>query len=576
MSRNQRPTPKGWRVFPLGEVCDLMIGRTPSRKRNDYWRPGVFPWATIRDMSSSVVTETRERITELAVEETKIPLVAKGTVLLSFKLSLGKVALTGTDLYTNEAIMAVTPKNDRLIQNDYLFFAIRSLDIKSQSQEAVKGRTVNKEILQRMPILVPSLPVQERIVQILQKSDEIRHKRQEALTLADAVLPAAYRDLFGDPDTNPYGWPVKTLGEYLEDSRYGTSERTSAYGDGDPVLRIPNVINRTIDTTDLKFLRVGEAERKLLLLSEGDLLVVRTNGNKDYVGRCAVFDRQEEFLFASYLIRLRLQREHLNPHYVVAFLSTTYGRREIDRNSRTSAGQYNISSTGLRAIRIPVPPMSRQLKFLDQYEQWKEAKSRLELGYREADATFHALFSVAFSGKLTGEWATANADWIAGQVKLRERLPRLLLLNLIRERVARSEKAVLMTALMKYAFLFQMEGNGHRRFYHFVPYHYGPFAKQLYEDLQGLVGEGVVRVENDDDEEKTRITLVDMAKADKMLDDVPEEARADVASIIDTYGALDHRNLLKTVYKKYPAYAKKSKIRRGPESREISPRGSSD
>jgi hypothetical protein len=70
---------------------------------------------------------------------------------------------------------------------------------------------------------------------------------------------------------------------------------------------------------------------------------------------------------------------------------------------------------------------------------------------------------------------------------------------------------------MKYAFLFQMEGNGQRRLYRFVPYRYGPFAKQLYDDLQALAQNGVVRVENDHTEDKTGITLVDMAKANAML-----------------------------------------------------------
>ena len=115
---------------------------------------------------------------------------------------------------------------------------------------------------------------------------------------------------------------------------------------------------------------------------------------------------------------------------------------------------------------------------------------------------------------------------------------------------------------MKYAFLFQMEGNGRHRLYHFVPYHYGPFAKQLYEDLQGLVHDGLVRVENDHDEDKTRITLVDTDKADEMLAKIPEDVKGDVASIAETYGSLDHRNLLKTVYEKYPAYAKNSKARK--------------
>jgi hypothetical protein len=122
------------------------------------------------------------------------------------------------------------------------------------------------------------------------------------------------------------------------------------------------------------------------------------------------------------------------------------------------------------------------------------------------------------------------------------------------------EPPVLVTALMKYVFLFQMEGSSQRRFYHFVPYHYGPFAKQLYADLQVLAKDGVVLVENDHDEAKTHITLVDMAKAEEMAAKLPEDVKADVISIIDTYGALDHKSLLKIVYKKYPAYAKNSKI----------------
>ena len=452
---------------------------------------------------------------------------------------------------------------------EYLFFFVRQKSVVQAAVSSFAGTSgrqrVPSSFWDNLQIPMPPVPVQERIVQILQKADDIRRKRQEALLIADAVLPAAYRELFGDPDANPYKWPVETLGKYLEDSRYGTSTKTSAYGDGDPVLRIPNVIHGTIDTTDLKYLKVSEAERKLLLLREGDVLVVRTNGNKDYVGRCAVFDRQEEFLYASYLIRLRLQ-PRLNPHYLVALLSTPFGRREIDLNSRTSAGQYNISATGLRSLSIPVPPMSRQLKFLDQYEQWRVAKTHLESGFQEADLAFAALLELAFTGKLTAKWEEVNEGWIAEQGQLQEHLPRLLLLSLIREKERRAEKsaaaAVLVTALMKYAFLFQMEGNGRRRLYQFVPYHYGPFAKQLYEDLQGLVQDGVVRVENDQNEEKTRITLVDTDKADGMLANMPEDIHADVVSIVETYGSLDHRNLLKAVCKKYPAYAKNSKIRK--------------
>lgn len=194
-------------------------------------------------------------------------------------------------------------------------------------------------------------------------------------------------------------------------------------------------------------------------------------------------------------------------------------------------------------------------------EQWLQASERLTGALKDAGRLFGSTTSQAFTGHLTAEWEATNADGIASQAILNERLPQLLLLNLIRERVARTERPVLVTALMKYAFLLQMEGSARRRLYRFVPYHYGPFAKQLYDDLEQLVQGRVVRLDNDQDEEKTRITLVDMAKADEMLADVPDEFKADVASIIDTYGTLDHGNLLRAVYKKYPAYARNSKIK---------------
>ncbi|GAA5335982.1 hypothetical protein YIM730264_20050 [Thermus hydrothermalis] len=159
----------------------------------------------------------------------------------------------------------------------------------------------------------------------------------------------------------------------------------------------------------------------------------------------------------------------------------------------------------------------------------------------------------------------ANAEWIAKQQVLYERLPRLVTLALVAEeaRSARRSAEVLVTALMKYLFLLQMEGSStRRRFYHFVPYDYGPFAKELYTDLQKLQDEGLVRVESNPEEEKTKITLTDPARIDEELAELPDDLKQDVATIVKTYGDLDHNNLLKIVYEKYPAYARKSRLRR--------------
>jgi len=557
MSKHQSQI-QPWPTIPLEKAAAVQKGKKPSSFSTDSDR-------SLRYLEAAVLRHQREPKHVPRLDLSRLVCAEQlDTLILWDGANAGDIfpGQSGVVASTMARVRVVSPKIIPEFLHCYL------LRLSSHLRHTAAGSTVphvRGKIVAALPVPLPPLPVQERIVEILQKADEIRRKRQEAMEIVDAILPAMYRDVFGDPRSNPRGWPMDVLGNYLVDTRYGTSARTSGHGTGDPVLRIPNVIQRTIDTADLKYLQVSDKERQRLLLKPGDILVVRTNGNKDYVGRCAVFDLDDEYLFASYLIRLRLDVTKLNPHYVVAYLATSLGRQEVDLNSRTSAGQYNISSAGLKAIRIPIPPLKFQQKFLGQYEQWKVSKARLEASLQDAEVTLACLIVRAFSGELTAEWEKANAGEIEKLAAFHERLPRLLVLALLAEkarRAGRKAAEVLVTALMKYAFLFQMEANGRRRLYQFVPYHYGPFAKELYSDLEKLQADGLVTVENDAGEEKTRIALADPAKAETILSELPEDLKEDAATIIDTYGDLNHNALLKTVYDKYPAYAKKSRLRR--------------
>jgi type I restriction enzyme S subunit len=193
-----------------------------------------------------------------------------------------------------------------------------------------------------------------------------------------------------------------------------------------------------------------------------------------------------------------------------------------------------------------------------------EVSKRVNEGLSLSCSSFNGLLSRAFTGELTAEWEAANAGWIAAQQTLYERLPRLLILALIAEKAKRARRSaeVLVTALMKYVFLFQMEGSAsHRRLYHFVPYLYGPFAKELYIDLEKLQEEGLVQVESNPEEDKMKITLTDQVRMEALLAELPEDLKEDAATVISTYGDLDHNSLLEVVYEKYPAYAKKSRLR---------------
>ena len=159
-----REARENWR--PLGGntgVCKIVIGSTPAKKVGKYWTGGEYPWVTISDMSTRFVSHTKAMITESAVKETHIKRIPKGTVLMSFKLTIGKTAIAGKDLYMNEAIAGLTPKDNRILP-EYLYHIIPALDLSTYQQPAAKGYTVNKKIIEKICIPVPPLREQRRFI----------------------------------------------------------------------------------------------------------------------------------------------------------------------------------------------------------------------------------------------------------------------------------------------------------------------------------------------------------------------------------------------------------------------------
>lgn len=121
-------------------------------------------------------------------------------------------------------------------------------------------------------------------------------------------------------------------------------------------MRIPNVVGDRLALGDLAFVELPPLDVERLRLVDGDLLLVRTNGNPNYVGRSVVFRSPDErtWVYASYLIRVRLRRGLL-PDFVNVYLGLERGRRELLRRVTTSAGNHNINANSIRLLRLPVP-----------------------------------------------------------------------------------------------------------------------------------------------------------------------------------------------------------------------------
>jgi len=193
-------------VKPLGELCKLTMGRTPPRGNSKYWdssRKTKNIWISIADMTKSLDGTLIDSKEYLSDEGSKtFPKVKMGTLLLSFKLSIGKLAIAGTDLQTNEAIMAMNELNEDLILQDYLYYFLFGFDWSEalEGRSKVKGNTLNKKILEELPIKFPSLEKQREIVEKLDSAfseiellkARIKNEKDYVVALRQSLLNSAF------------------------------------------------------------------------------------------------------------------------------------------------------------------------------------------------------------------------------------------------------------------------------------------------------------------------------------------------------------------------------------------------
>jgi type I restriction enzyme, S subunit len=154
-----------WEVKPLGEICEIAMGRTPRRLTAAYWGTG-YKWLSIADLKTKIISTSKEEITPLAAAEMTI--IAKGTLLMSFKLSIGRLAFAGCDLFTNEAICSF---NKLRASADFLYYILGRVDFALYGKQAVKGYTLNKESLKQVEVTLPSMAEQTAIATILSDMD---------------------------------------------------------------------------------------------------------------------------------------------------------------------------------------------------------------------------------------------------------------------------------------------------------------------------------------------------------------------------------------------------------------------
>ena len=385
-----------WARVRLNDIAEEFIsGGTPSTKVEHYWN-GSIPWITGADVEDNVVVDGRKWITQDAVQNSATHIVPRGAILLVTRTGVGKVAKAGSDIAISQDLTGIVLKEG--INVDFVVAAIRqktSSLLGIQQGAIIKG--VLRKDIEKLEIPLPPLSAQERIVNILDQADRLRRLRAKADAKAARILPALFIKMFGDPATNPMGWPVCRLGNLSTTGpQYGANARSVDLSEGPQ----PRYV-RITDIDDRGGLRINDAvgidmvDWEQYRLLDGDLLFARSGATvgKTYIhrsdyGSCA---------FAGYLIRFRLDKTKLEPLVAFGFAQTSAYRAWIDRKRRAAA-QPNINGKEYASMKLPVPDRALQSRFCSIYSRLEDTHRNLVYSSERVERLFDLVLNRCFFG----------------------------------------------------------------------------------------------------------------------------------------------------------------------------------
>jgi type I restriction enzyme, S subunit len=288
----------------------------------------------------------------------------------------------------------------------------------------------------------------EKLLELIKKEREVYYQKQvaewkKACEQAEKVgskkpakprkpkdLPPLTEKELDELPELPEGWGWVKLGSLIQKPKYGTSKKCDYNIKGTGVLRIPNISNGYIDPLDLKFAKFEDNELNDLKLQEGDILTIRSNGSVDLVGKCGLVGKKDKcFVYAGYLIRLRVYSEKILPKYLLNIMSSSDLRIQIVSKAKSTSGVNNINAQELCSLRIPLPPIYEQAAIISEIETRLSVCDKLEQtiedSLKKAEALRQSILKKAFEGELTREWRLAHPEMISGENSAESLLARI-------------------------------------------------------------------------------------------------------------------------------------------------------
>ena len=379
--------------YKLGEIFNLQMGKTPDRHSPKFWNEGTEPWISIADLTkcNKYIENTAEKITATAVDGSGIKIIPKNTVIMSFKLSIGKVAITPKEMYSNEAIMSFIDKGVLKIEPVYLYYLLMHKDWDTGTNKAVMGKTLNKASLSQITVNIHGYSEQLEIIKALDAASSIIAARKQQLTELDNLIKARFVEMFGDPVSNPKDWNVEPLGKRCGIITGNTPPRSEPenYGKYIEWIKSDNINTPFTFITKAQECLSEAGFEKCRFVEAGSILMTCIAGSIDCIGNVAVTDRR--VAFNQQINAIVPEQDEVLYLYWLIQISKPMIHRTINM-----ALKGILSKSQLSEIVFPFPPITLQEQFAAFVEQTDKSKVAVQKALDEAQLLFDSLMQKYF------------------------------------------------------------------------------------------------------------------------------------------------------------------------------------
>ena len=379
--------------YRLEELFDLQMGKTPSRSVTEYWESGNNKWISIADLSKcgKYIYDTKECLSDIAVSESGIKQIPANTVVMSFKLSIGKTAITSEPMYSNEAIMSFRDRKLVQLLPEYIYYLLLSKNWDDGTNKAVMGKTLNKATLSKVKVNIHSMQEQQEIVYVLNQATALIELHQQQLQKLDELVKARFVEMFGgihDSSLYPYV-PVKELTHVISG---GTPSRDvlEYWRDGTiPWVKTTELQNKIITEVDEHITSKGLAASSAKIVPPNTTLIAmygqgKTRGMTGYLGISASTNQACACILPS---------PEINSVYIWKYFELSYDKL---RNMAKGGNQPNLNGNMIKNFPVLVPPIKRQEEYVQFVNQVDKSKVAVQKSLDEAQLLFDSLMQQYF------------------------------------------------------------------------------------------------------------------------------------------------------------------------------------